>query len=307
VATTPDRASWGECWPEDDGWLLVGERVPEPEDAVHDREAVCDSGFDVLSLSDAEVLALWGPVTPFEVAALASIDPRTLSRDARLAYLSRMEAVKSFVAAMDSRALVAIAGADGSDSAFDRQAAMEVAVTRRVGEGSASTSIATARALHVEFPAFRAALEAGEVSEWHCRILVSETAHVTDPGVTAALQDRLLPKAKRKTPGEFRRDVRKAVADLDAAKETERHELARAGRHVTCTPPPNGMGHLGIVSDWPTISAMHAVATRDGARHRCPVAARRPRGPATTTPMPTPAAPTRSPRACSARRPTTVR
>ncbi len=220
--------------------------------------------FDDDAFADEELLAMRGPVSGWDVVLLSSIDPGTLSVEGRLAYARRVEAVKALAAAMDARATVALAGVDRSDSMTDRHATMEVALVRRVGEGAAASAIATARALHVEFPKFRAALAAGEVSEWHCRVLVSETSHVTDPDTIAALQDRLLPKARRKTPTEFRRDVRTAVADLDAQREADRVARARANRYVSCRQLPDGMGYLGIVSDWPTISAMHQVVDARG-------------------------------------------
>ncbi len=166
--------------------------------------------------SDEDLLAMRGPVSAWDLVGLTSIDPAGLSRDGKLEYVRRMEALEALVAARKNRGLVAMAGTDGSDSMSDRHVAMEVAQLRRVGEGAAASGIATARALHVEFPKFLAALEAGEVSEWHCRVLVSETVHVVDPATIVALQERLLPKAKRTTPGRFRTEVRKAVADLDA-------------------------------------------------------------------------------------------
>ncbi len=220
--------------------------------------------FDDDRFADEDLLAMRGPVSGFDLVLLTSIDPTTLSVEGKLAYARRVEAVKALSAALDARSMVAMAGVDGSDSMTDRHATMEVALVRRVGEGAAASAIATARALHGEFPAFRAALEAGEVSEWHCRVLVSETVHVTDPDTLTALQDRLLPKAKRKTPTEFRRDVRTAVADLDAQREADRVARARANRYVSCRQLPDGLGYLGIVSDWPTISAMHQVVDARG-------------------------------------------
>ena len=257
----PEPAAVGEPeWDVDKEWLEVA-ALESWGAHIAALYAGPDGGvpesFDDDGVRDEELLAVRGPVSEWDLPLLASIDPTTLTVAGRMDYLRRCEAVEGMVAARKARAVVALAGTDSSDSTSDRHVAMEVAQLRRVGEGAACTGIALARALHVEFPAFRAALEAGEVSEWHCRVLVAETAHVTDPDTISALQDRLLPKARRKTPSEFRRDVRKAVADLDAAKEAERHALARADRYVSCTPLPNGMGHLGIVSDWPTISAMH--------------------------------------------------
>jgi hypothetical protein len=146
----------------------------------------------------------------------------------------------------------------------DRHAAHEVALARRVGEGAAYSSIATARALHSDFPEFLVALEAGQVSEWHCRELVSGTRHVSDPGVIAALQDRLLPRARRLTPGQFRTQVRAAVAELDAERAAERMQRAREDRYVSYRALGDGMAWFGVCTDQPTAAAMHAVVTADG-------------------------------------------
>ncbi len=266
----PERGAGDDWeWDVDQEWLDAESlRTLAAEDAA--RYGDPDDGipvpvfFDDDRFADEELLAMRGPVSGWDVVLLSSIHPGTLSVEGRLAYARRVEAVKALAAAMDATSLVALAGVGLSDSMADRHATMEVALVRRVGEGAAASAIATARALHVEFPAFRAALAAGEVSEWHCRVLVSETSHVTDPDTIAALQDRLLPKAKRKTPTEFRRLVRAAVADLDAEREAQRVARARAGRYVSCKQLPDGLGYLGIVSDWPTISAMHQVVDARG-------------------------------------------
>jgi len=259
-----------EVWDVDQEWLeLESQRTAAAEFAARFAGPSGDVDVDVPEyidderLTDEDLLAMRGPVSAWDVVVLSSIDPSGLSVQGRLDYLRRVEAAKAMLSALESRGTVAMAGADGSDSMRDRHVAMEVAQLRRVGESSASSGIATARALHVEFPKFLAALEAGEVSEWHCRVLVSETVHVTDRATIAALQERLLPKAKRKTPGQFRSEVRKAVADLDAAREADRVARARAGRYVTCKQLPDGLGYLGIVTDWPTISAMHQQNTLD--------------------------------------------
>ncbi len=272
--TSPPRpdsgAGDGWEWDVDQEWLDAESlRTLAAEDAAmvggpDDDGIPVPEFFDDDCFGDEELLAMRGPVSGWDVVLLASIDPAALSVEGKLAYARRVEAGKALMAAMDAQATVALAGVDGSDSMTDRHATMEVALVRRVGEGAAASAIATARSLHVEFPKFRAALAAGEVSEWHCRVLVSETAHVTDPDVIAALQDRLLPKARRKTPTEFRRDVRTAVADLDAEREAQRVARARANRYVSCKQLTDGLGYLGIVSDWPTISAMHQVVDARG-------------------------------------------
>jgi hypothetical protein len=249
----------------DDDWSDLVVRIPDPAAGVDDDESTSVS-WDSPCLSDAELLEVRGAVSEWDLPLLASIDPVSLvGRWARLDYLRRIEAVEAMVAAMKTRAVVSLAGVESSETfAGERHVAMEVAQVRRVGETAASTSIEVARALHSTFRSFLAALRAGDVSEYHCRELVTGTRHVRDASVLAALESRLLPKAKRTTGGEFRLEIAKAVADLDAAAAAERVARARESRRVTCRPIEDGLGFLGIVHDWPTISAIHAAITADG-------------------------------------------
>ena len=263
MSDTPVSSFAGQAWPEDEGWVRVGDWSPDPVEAG-DGDDDSPRWRDDERFCDEDLLATGGQVSAWDVVLLSSIDPWALTTVGKLDYLRRVEAMKSLVAAMEATATVAMAGSATTDTRTDRYVAMEVSQLRRVGESAAYAGIATARSLHREFPAFLAALSAGEVSEWHCRVLVSETAHVTDPATIAALQERLLPKAKRRTPTEFRREIRSAVADLDAEREAERVARARSDRYVACRQLPDGLGYLGIVSDWPTISAMHQRVVADG-------------------------------------------
>ncbi len=120
-----------------------------------------------------------------------------------------------------------------------------------------------ARALTVHFPEFLTALKAGQISEWHCRELVTATRSVTDPDVRRQVADATLAKATRMTPYEFGREVAKAIARYDRDLTT-RIEKAREDRRVWCTQLPDGMGFLGLIHDWTTVQAIHATITADG-------------------------------------------
>ena len=250
-------------WPEDDGWLLVGEGCPDPVDAVYavDTDLV---GWDAPGLTGADVLANAGEASVWDLPMLASIDPWSLDRESQIAFLRRSDAVDGVKAAQKLRAVVAIVGPEFcGDSVADRHLAMEVALALRIGEGAAASLISVARGVHTDFPDFLEALGRGEVSEWHVRELVSGTRHVTDPDVLAALQARLLPKAKRKTPAQFRTEIRKAVADLDAERAAERLASARADRYVSYRALDDGMAYLGVVTDQPTAFAMFTAIDSD--------------------------------------------
>jgi hypothetical protein len=209
-----------------------------------------------------------GSVHPADLLTLDSLEIGALSTTDRLAYLAALDRVEAHVASRRADLLVAIAGEVASPSSItESHVHAEVALARRVGEGAATSSIELARALAVSFPGFAAALRAGELSEWHCRELVRATRAITDPAVLAGVESRVLPKARRLTPSRLRSALQYAIAALDP-DATVRRESARADRYVSCRPLPDGMGFLGLVHDWGTVSAMHAAITADAAALR---------------------------------------
>jgi hypothetical protein len=105
-------------------------------------------------------------------------------------------------------------------------------------------------------------LEAGQVSEGHCRVLVEGTRTCTHPDALAAVERVTLPKARRMTPGEFRAAVAKAVADFDP-DATGRYRRAREQRSVWTRELEDGMSYLGMVHDTSTITAIKATLDTD--------------------------------------------
>ena len=225
-----------------------------------DAQAVADLDW-LFALPAAEPSAY--AHAPVVADAESRIDDRPVEE--RAALLAELERASSRAAANRLRAVVACAGpVFCGDSMRERQVVMEVALALRVGEGAATSLVVLARTLHADYPEFLDALEAGESSEWHCRELVTGTRHVTDADTIAALQERLLPKARRRTAGEFRRDVRTAVAHLDAEREAERRAAARRDRYVSYRALDDGLGYVGIVTDQPTARAMHDAVVEAG-------------------------------------------
>ncbi len=140
------------------------------------------------------------PETPSasDLELLAALDPADLCDPMDvITYLQRIEKVEAFLAALKVQALVALAGAQASPSSMDEaHVVTEVALARRVGQGSAHTSIDVARALSSTFPQFLTALQAGQISEWHCRELVTATRSVTDPDVRRQVADATLAQGE---------------------------------------------------------------------------------------------------------------
>jgi hypothetical protein len=146
---------------------------------------------------------------------LESIDPASLSSPIdRVNYLKSLDRVTARTAALQARALAAVAGATSSASYLtETHLEHEVAVARRTSRFAAGRAIEMARSLVSDFPAFYAALGRGEVSSGHCVILVERTRVVVDSAQLATIERIVLPKARRMTPGGVR-------------------EVGRSGRHA---------------------------------------------------------------------------
>jgi hypothetical protein len=147
-------------------------------------------------------------------------------------------------------------GAASSGSYLDEvHVEHELAVARHTSRYAAGKAIEVARALETTFPRFAAALAAGEVTEVHCKILVEKTRVVADESVLAEIERRVLPKAKRMTPGEFAGEVAKVIARLDR-DAAARAKKARASRRVSVVQLEDGMGQLSLTHEWSTIAAI---------------------------------------------------
>jgi hypothetical protein len=221
-------------------------------------------------LSDEELLEhLVGSPCAADLMLLESIDPRGLpSKAAVLDYLRAAERVDAYAASLKARARVALAGVEASPELVrEIHIEHELAVATRSSRYAAGTAIERARVLTSTFPLFLEALEAGQVSEAHCRVLVEATRTCTNPDALAAVQRVTLPKAKRMTPGEFRRAVATAIADHDP-EAAARHKTAREQRSVWTRELEDGMSYLGMVHDTTTITEIKATLDADAAALR---------------------------------------
>ena len=199
------------------------------------------------------------------VMMLESIDPLDLECPLdRINYLKAVDRIEARTAAMRVRALAAIAGSTSAQAYLtEAHIEHEVALARRTSSYAAGRAIETARSLVSDFPSFYIALETGEVSVGHCSVLVDKTRVVADPEKLAVIERIVLPKARRLTPGEFGREVSKAIMRVDARAAAERHRQARAARQVIARECDEGMGFLGVTDDWVTINALYRTLTSD--------------------------------------------
>ena len=243
------------------------------EDDLRDNAVRDASGADVEVPplpSDADLLAtLGGPAHPADLLLLESVavDPYAPRREL-LTRLGALRRVSGLVAALESETLVALAGdRSWGDYLAEVHVEHEVAVATRSSRYGAGRAIENARALATDFPGFHDALRAGEISTAHVSALVERTRVVADNLVLREIGRRALPKARRRTPGQFADEVTRLVERLDPDAAT-RHTRARTKRAVWARPMPDGMGQLGVVHDWSTVAAIKATLDADAAAAR---------------------------------------
>jgi hypothetical protein len=120
----------------------------------------------------------------------------------------------------------------------------EAAATLGISGRAASMMLIDAVTLVEGLPATLAALEAGEISPAHARVMVEVAGAVADPAKRAEVEEEVLPRAPRQTPPALRASVRRAVARIDAAAAADRLARAVRDRHVRLDSRDDGMSAL---------------------------------------------------------------
>jgi hypothetical protein len=230
-------------------------------------------GAYICSMSITDLLAL--APGPAALAALAAIDPFTLTRVERIDYLSAVERQASWLQSLRHRAIVAVAGEEPQPAqhwgGVDDAAREEVAAAMRLSQTGAQRRIDTARALLGELPLTRAALEEGEISPEHAAVIAEEMRTLLRAGVDdetrARVEAEVIAHAEFHTPNQVGRKVR----DLVAREASTAVELATATAHelrrVAVYPDTDGMATL--VAFLPAADAQTVMNALDGWARSC--------------------------------------
>src|SRR5690625_4783620 len=89
-----------------------------------------------------------------------------------------------------------------------------------------------------------AALRVGDVTQWHVRTLLQETAHLADEQ-RLAVEAAVLEDVTGQTAWELRRKVKKVIARIAPKDAEQGNARARAERRVWAQPGLDGMGTFG--------------------------------------------------------------
>jgi len=188
------------------------------------------------------------------LTSLNAIDPFDLPAAARIDYLSALERQISWLQAMMQRAIVAVAGEEGSKSedmftGVDDDAEREdVATALRMSTATAQIRIDVARTLVNHLPNVCSALAMGEISPAHATVIARESASAIRDGMGPAhiysIEQSALAYAEFHTPTQVANKVRTTIAKLAPEPFEEIAERARDTRRVSCFREVDGLSTI---------------------------------------------------------------
>jgi hypothetical protein len=187
------------------------------------------------------------------LTSLFEIDPFDLPAPARIDYLSALERQMSWLQAMMQRAIVAVAGEEGSKSddiftGVDDAEREDVAAALRMSTGTAQIRIDIARTLVNHLPNVCSALAMGEISPAHATVIARESASAIRDGMGPAhiysIEQSALAYAEFHTPTQVANKVRTTIAKLAPEPFEEIAERARDTRRVSCFREVDGLSTI---------------------------------------------------------------
>ena len=187
------------------------------------------------------------------LTSLYAIDPFDLPAAARIDYLTALERQMSWLQAMMQRAIVAVAGEEGSKSedmftGIDDAEREDVATALRMSTGTAQIRIDVARTLVNHLPNVCSALAMGEISPAHATVIARESASAIRDGMGPAhiysIEQSALAYAEFHTPTQVANKVRTTIAKLAPEPFEETAERARDTRRVSCFREVDGLSTI---------------------------------------------------------------
>ena len=187
------------------------------------------------------------------LTSLFAIDPFDLPAPDRVDYLSALERQMGWLQAMMQRAIVAVAGEEGSKSddiftGVDDAEREDVAAALRMSTGTAQIRIDVARTLVNHLPNVCSALAMGEISPAHATVIARESASAIRDGMGPAhiysIEQSALAYAEFHTPTQVANKVRTTIAKLAPEPFEEIVERARDTRRVSCFREVDGLSTI---------------------------------------------------------------
>lgn len=184
------------------------------------------------------------------LATLSRIDPALLSPVDRIDYLTALEKQNGWLQALMQRAIVAVAGAEASESTeplygVDESEREDVSTALRLAPATAQMRIDVARTLTNHLPNTCSALATGEISPAHATVIAREAAAAIKNGISDyaifEIEQKALAHAEFHTPGQVANKVRSTIAKLSPEEFAQTVSAAREMRRVSCYNDADGM------------------------------------------------------------------
>jgi hypothetical protein len=255
--------------------------------------------IDPFSASPRELLARIVDLEPgpLSMSLLLMVDRRSLGSEDAVTFLQVHERLTSWWAAIQAEAMIAAASPEALVDEFtileprvDREAERTIRIQDAVREELSSAlrwspattqaRIEAARLLEGPLAGTRRALALGEVSTGHVAVVIDAARRL--PGLWSAtaqearafascchaLEQRILPVARRGTPSMTRQAANRAVLAIDADGQRRRRESARCTRGVWVVDELDGISVL--MARMATEQAHAVMAAVDTAAHAVP-------------------------------------
>jgi hypothetical protein len=146
----------------------------------------------------------------------------------------------------------------------------EVALALDTAETAAGALLCAAFALATKLPGTLSALRSGAISSDVAEVMVAATSVLTDPAVTGAVEESVLPAVGGRSREWVRRRVCREVIRLDPANADQRHRIAREERRVSKWAEADGMGSLKVYAPIQDIAAAWEALTGLGNAAKTP-------------------------------------
>jgi hypothetical protein len=215
------------------------------------------------------------------VAALAAVDPRSLTVSDRIDLLIALDRQAAWLAALQHKALAgltpqAVASAP-AESELERDPdwiADQVACALRLSARTAADKLRIADTLHEMLPGTRKLLGEGLITALQATAVADAViGGSVDADGAAEVERRILGRAPEQTLSELKRAVRRAVLAAAPATAAEQHAAAMQERRVCVTPVDHGMAELwaylpaeGAAAVMSAVNALACVTSADDPR-----------------------------------------
>jgi Domain of unknown function (DUF222) len=169
----------------------------------------------------------------------------SLSADAALDEIADCERIIASTQARQLRALARFAELrpDRLGGVIDEFAADEVAPLLRISRNAAHSRLELATQFTSRLPGTLAALDCGDLDMYKARIIAELTAVLSDEKA-AAVEEQILPRAAKQTPGQLRAATRRAVLRVDPHGAEQRRQERIRDRAVVLEPSEDGTADL---------------------------------------------------------------